>query len=109
MEVTEFVQQYILELRNGIAQREEVIKYLVGGLISLATLIGSFFFIYRKDKKKSDDRFLEMSKELMQVLRDETEAKTALKITIQENTTVTRELPKMIQDTIITAIKLATK
>lgn len=109
MEVTELVQRYIVELQDNIIQLKDVIRYLVSGLISLACLLGTFFFIYRKDKKQSDDRFLDMSKELMNVIRGETEAKTELKNTIEENTRVTRELPRMIQDTILTAIKLATK
>lgn len=109
MEVTELVQRYILELQDNIVQLKDVIRYLVSGLVSLACLLGTFFFIYRKDKKQSDDRFFEMSKEWMEVIRNETEAKIELKKTIEENTMVTRQLPLMIKDTILTSIKLATK
>lgn len=109
MEVTELITRLIEQLREQIEVREFVIKALASGFVFMATVIGSFFFIYRKDKRKSDERFYIMHNDLIKVMESDTRAKAELKHAIENNSMVIREFPGLIKDTIITTIKLAMK
>jgi hypothetical protein len=109
MEPTELIIRLIETLRQQIEIREFVIKALASGFVVLATVIASFFFIYRKDKKRSDDRFYVLHNDLIRVIEDDTRAKAELREAIKNNTLVVREFPGLIKDTIITTIKLAMK
>lgn len=105
MEVTELITRLIEQLREQIEVREFVIKAMASGYAFLCTVIGSFFFIYRKDKKISDDKFNELTKDLTQVIKENTKSNVELRSSIDINTKAVDNLPGVI----MTSIKLAMK
>lgn len=109
MEVTELITRLIEQLREQIEVREIVIKALASGFVFLATVIGSFFFIYRKDKRKSDERFYIMHNDLIRAVNNNTESNIIIRNAIDNNNTIIKEFPAIMKDTIITTIKLAMK
>lgn len=109
MEAVDLIKSLIAQLNEQIATREMVIKAMASGFVFMALTIGSFFFIYRKDKRKSDDRFFQMHNDLIIMMAKDTEAKIELRKSIENNTKVIEQFPSLIKDTISTTIKLAMK
>jgi hypothetical protein len=97
MEPAQFLTEYIQSLQEAIQKREDVIIYLVSGIVFMAGVVGAFFFIYRNEKRKSDEMFKEMHKEYMENMKKDTEAKIDLKNAIINNTKVVDRIPEMIK------------
>lgn len=105
MEVTELISRYIADLR-------EAITYLVAALVFITGVIGTFFFIYKKEKQKSEDRlmsmnerFIEQSAKEIETRKDMIHAIEKLNYSLDKNTKMVEALP----DSIIKSFQLAFK
>lgn len=116
MEVTELITRLIEQLREQIEVREFVIKSMATGFVFLATAIGAFFFIYRKDRRKSDERFYIMHNDMITSMNNNTQSNISIRNaldglgkTVENNSQIIKEFPTIMKDTIYNAINLAAK
>lgn len=116
MEVTELITRLIVQLREQIEIREVVIKALVSGIVLLVTAIGAFFFIYRKDRRKSDDRFYIMHNDMITSMNNNTQSNISIRNaleglgkTVENNSQIIKEFPAIMKDSIYTTLNLARK
>lgn len=114
MEANDLIQQIITQLNGQIETREMVIKTLVGAMVFLCTVIGTFFIIYQKEKHKSDEMFKKMNTDFLEVIKQDIETKKELKHSIDSNIKVSestneliKKFPDIMKDTIMTAFKVA--
>jgi hypothetical protein len=121
MEVTELITRLIEQLREQIEVlkgqieiRELVIRALASGFVFLATVIGMFFHIYRKDRRKSDERFYAMHNDMIVSMNNNTESNISIRNaldglgkTVENNSLIIKEFPMMMKDTIYNTINLA--
>lgn len=105
MEVTDLISRYIADLR-------EAITYLVTALVFVTGVIGTFFFIYKKEKQKSEERmmhinerFIEQSVKEIETRKDMIHAIEKLNTSLDKNTEMVKALP----DSIIKSFQLAFK